>query len=147
MWLKRDRTSPFCAWISFPDPHHPFDCPEPWSRLHGPADVDLPVHRRRTFEGRPWWHEQVLTAEPVGPKKNAELRKRYSRIEEQTDEQLREIIANTYGRIALIDHNDPLETCNLFDAPEAAGVRRGLEALPARRPDDAGPIRTPVGIA
>ena len=104
-WLRRDRAAPFCAWVSFPDPHHPFDCPEPWSRLHDPADVDLPRHRRRTFEGRPWWHEQVLTAEPVGPKKNAELRKRYSRIEEQTDEQLREIIANTYGQIALIDHN------------------------------------------
>ena len=42
---------------------------------------------------------------------------------------------------------DPEEVCNLFDAPEAAGVRRKLEALLARRPDDAGPIRTPVGIA
>ena len=104
-WLKRRRTAPFCAWVSFPDPHHPFDCPEPWSRLHHPDEVDLPRWRRRSFEGRPWWHEQVLTAEPVGPKKNAEMRKRYSRIEEQTDERLREIIANTYGQIALIDHN------------------------------------------
>ena len=42
---------------------------------------------------------------------------------------------------------DPVEVCNLFDAPEAAGVRRELEALLARRPDDAGPISTPVGIA
>lgn len=42
---------------------------------------------------------------------------------------------------------DPVEVCNLFDAPEAAGVRRELEALLARRPDDAGPMRTPVGIA
>ena len=104
-WIERDRTGPFCAWISFPDPHHPFDCPEPWSRLHDPASVDLPRHRRRTFEGRPWWHEQVLTAEPQGSKRNAELRKGYSRIPEQTDEQLREIIANTYGQIALIDHS------------------------------------------
>ena len=88
-----------------PRPAPPFRLSEPWSRLPDPADADLPVHRRRTFEGRLWWHEQVLTAEPVGPKKNAELRKRYSRIEEQTDEQLREIIANTYGQIALIDHN------------------------------------------
>ena len=47
----------------------------------------------------------MLTSEPVGSKKNAELRKGYSRIEEQSDEQLREIIANTYGQIALIDHN------------------------------------------
>ena len=105
-WLKHGRgDEPFCTWISFPDPHHPFDAPEPWSRLHDPKDVDLPKHRKRSFEGRPWWHEAVLTAEPTGDKKGAEIRKSYSRIAEQSDDQLREIIANTYGQIALIDHN------------------------------------------
>lgn len=91
--------------MSFPDPHHPFDAPEPWSRLHHPDDVDLPEHRTLSFEGKPWWHEAVLTSEPAGPKTNAEVRKNYSRISGQSDEQLREIIANTYGQIALIDHN------------------------------------------
>ncbi len=105
-WLKSaDHEKPFCTWVSFPDPHHPFDCPEPWSRLHDPAEVDLPADRTRNFEGRPWWHEAVLTNEPTGPKENAEVRKAYSRIPEQSDAQLREIIANTYGQIALIDHN------------------------------------------
>ncbi|MEM1151514.1 MAG: sulfatase-like hydrolase/transferase [Pseudomonadota bacterium] len=105
-WLRqRDSGTPFCTWVSFPDPHHPFDCPEPWSRLHDPAEVDLPVHRERSFAGRPWWHEEVLTAEPAGSKENAETRKSYSRIPPQSDDQLREIIANTYGQIALIDHN------------------------------------------
>ncbi len=94
-WLKhgRSRDQPFCTWVSFPDPHHPFDAPEPWSRLHDPAEVDLPEHRTRGFEGRPWWHEQVLTAEPTGSKEGAEIRKAYSRIPEQSDEKLREIIA------------------------------------------------------
>ena len=73
--------------------------------MHDPAEVDLPKNRKRTFEGRPWWHEAVLTAEPTGDKKGAEIRKSYSRIAEQSDDQLREIIANTYGQIALIDHN------------------------------------------
>ena len=105
-WLQDEKRGqePFCAWVSFPDPHHPFDAPEPWSHLHDPKEVDLPKHRKRDFENRPWWHEQVLTAEPTGSKKNAETRKAYSRITEQTDEQLGEIIANTYGQIALIDH-------------------------------------------
>lgn len=106
-WLKhgRDTDEPFCTWVSFPDPHHPFDAPEPWSRLHDPKDVDLPKNRTREFDGRPWWHEAVLTSEPTGDKKGAEIRKSYSRIPPQTDDQLREIIANTYGQIALIDHN------------------------------------------
>ena len=38
-------------------------------------------------------------------KKHAEIRTQYSRISPQKEEQLREIIANTYGQIALIDHN------------------------------------------
>ena len=105
-WLKDDarQHAPFCTWISFPDPHHPFDAPEPWSRLHHPDDVDLPQHRTRDLGQRPWWHREVLEAEPAGPKENAETRKAYSRIPPQTDEQLAEIIANTYGQIALVDH-------------------------------------------
>ncbi|MEM6825254.1 MAG: sulfatase-like hydrolase/transferase [Pseudomonadota bacterium] len=118
-WLRhgRDGTLPFCAWVSFPDPHHPFDCPEPWSRLHDPAEVDLPVHRTRSFDGKPWWHEAAMTSEP-GDAKYAELRKAYSRIPEQTDEQLREIIANTYGQIALIDH----QVGQLMNALDEAGL-------------------------
>ena len=105
-WLKQDRQSrPFCAWISFPDPHHPFDCPEPWSWLHHPDEVDLPLYRERDFDSRPWWHKAVVTAQPAGAAKHADIRKQYSRIAPQTDAQLREIIANTYGQIALIDHN------------------------------------------
>ncbi len=118
-WLKSaDRDEPFCTWVSFPDPHHPFDCPEPWSRLHDPATVDLPQHRTRQFEGRPWWHEAVMTREPAGDPENAEIRKSYSRIEQQGDEQLREIIANTYGQISLIDHN----VGRLLIALEEAGL-------------------------
>lgn len=103
-WIRsQEGDQPWMTWVSFPDPHHPFDCPEPWSRLHPPSEVDLPAHRTRNFEGRPWWHEQVLTAEPTGDARGAEIRKQYSRIPPQTDDQLREIIANTYGQIALID--------------------------------------------
>ena len=93
-------------WASFPDPHHPFDCPSPWCYLHRPEDVDLPEHRTRDFENRPWWHKAAAENEPTGgSEKSNQVRREYSRIPPQTDEQLREIIANTYGQIALIDHN------------------------------------------
>ena len=120
-WIQEqaDADEPFVTWVSFPDPHHPFDAPEPWAQMHRPEDVDLPPHRERTFEGRPWWHEAVLTAEPTGSKESAEIRKSYSRISEQSDEQLREIIANTYGQIALIDH----QVGRLMIALDEAGLR------------------------
>ena len=104
-WLRGHRQDrPFCAWISFPDPHHPFDCPEPWSRLHPPEEIDLPSCRTRNFDSRPWWHRASVESEPTGERSSVELRKKYSRIPPQSDAQLREIIANTYGQIALIDH-------------------------------------------
>lgn len=119
-WLgRRERhDAPFCAWISFPDPHHPFDCPEPWSRLHDPREVDLPPHRARDFERRPWWHRAAVENEPQGPAENVATRKQYSRLPPQSDAQLREIIANTYGQIALIDH----QVGRLLVALEDAGL-------------------------
>ncbi|MEM7242751.1 MAG: sulfatase-like hydrolase/transferase [Pseudomonadota bacterium] len=119
-WLNHGRgDDPFCAWVSFPDPHHPFDAPEPWSRLHDPAEVDVPKYLERDLQNRPWWHEKVLTAEPTGDKKGAEIRKAYSRIPHQDEEKLREIIANTYGQIALMDHN----IGRILIALDAAGLR------------------------
>ena len=105
-FLEANRDRPFCAWASFPDPHHPFDAPEPWSRLHHPDDVDLPEHRNKDLDRRPWWHRTAL--EGVPDIQDEDLRKQrmhYSRTPDQNDRQLRDIIANYYGMISLIDHN------------------------------------------
>ncbi len=105
-WLEaRDPGRPFCLWASFADPHHPFDAPAPWGRLHHPDAVDLPPHRTRDLDLRPWWHEAALTRTPRGSADAVRTRQTYSRIAPQTDRQLRAIIANYYGMIALIDHN------------------------------------------
>src|SRR5258708_4615805 len=105
-FLRANKDKPFCAWASFPDPHHPFDCPEPWSRLHHPDEVDLPEHRTMDLERRPWWHKESLYGVPK--MENVELRKfreKHSRTPVQSDRQLRDLIANYYGMISLIDHN------------------------------------------
>jgi arylsulfatase A-like enzyme len=104
-YLEAHRDEPFCAWASFPDPHHPFDAPVPWSLLHHPDEVDLPPHRSLDLERRPWWHRQSLEGKPQIVPHLAKIRTEYSRIPQQTDRQLRELIANYYGMISLIDHN------------------------------------------
>lgn len=96
---------PFVLWASFPDPHHPFDCPVPWSLLHDPALVDLPEHRTLDLERRPWWHRASLEGKPKIREDLARIREQYSRVRQLSDVELREIIANTYGMLALIDHN------------------------------------------
>ena len=114
-FLRRaDGARPFCAWVSFADPHHPFDAPLPWSALHDPADVDLPPHRTRDLERRPWWHLAALENTPQGG--DRKVREEYSRIAPQTDTQLRELIANYYGMVSLVDHQIGRMLAALHDA-------------------------------
>lgn len=102
---RADKDEPFCAWVSFPDPHHPFDCPLPWSLLHKPEDVDLPENRTLDLDRRPWWHRAALEGKPEIREDLAEFREKFSRTPVMTDDQLREVIANYYGMVSLIDHN------------------------------------------
>jgi arylsulfatase A-like enzyme len=104
-FLRVHRNKPFCAWVSFPDPHHPFDAPEPWSRLHHPDEVDIPLHRTRDLDNRPWWHRAALEGTPQLTGEMLRLRTEYSRMPELNEAQLRELTANYYGMISLIDHN------------------------------------------
>jgi len=102
-YMRNHQDEPWCLWASFPDPHHPFDAPAPWSRMHHPDEVDLPEHRTRDLDRRPWWHRAAVESPIKG--KFGDIRSNYSRIPPQSDDGLRKIIANTYGMISLIDHN------------------------------------------
>jgi arylsulfatase A-like enzyme len=107
-WLAQQKNAPapFCAWISFPDPHHPFDCPEPWSLMYDPNDMILPVQRTRDLERRPWWHRASLESKPrLADPEMLRFRAEGSRVPDQSDAQLAEMTANYYGMISLIDHN------------------------------------------
>ncbi|MBX2881653.1 MAG: sulfatase-like hydrolase/transferase [Granulosicoccus sp.] len=104
-WLRHSRNpeQAFCSWVSFHDLHHPFDCPEPWSRLHDPASVDLPELRKLNPESLPWWYRSALASDPSNGLSEYFPVKLNMRSGEQTDQQLREITANAYGQIAFID--------------------------------------------
>jgi arylsulfatase A-like enzyme len=116
-----DHRQPFCLWASFPDPHHPFDCPEPWSSLYDPKDMVLPTHRILDVERRPWWHKAALEGTPqLADPVMRQFRTEGSRMPRQSDIQLAAMTANYYGMISLIDHNvgrmvQALETLGLSD--------------------------------
>lgn len=115
----KDDDGPFVLWASYPDPHHPFDCPEPWSRLHRAEDVDISPLHVRDLDRRPWWHAESLTREPAA-KSEAQriLRTEYSRISPQTDAQLAEMTANYYNMISFIDHG----VGRIIDGLQQAGL-------------------------
>lgn len=99
--------SPFCLWTSFPDPHHPFDCPTPWNNMYEPNEVDIPEYRFRDFETRPWWHQKLYgNDQKINPNEYTDKKLgSAARMSAQTDEQLRYMTANYYGMISLLDHN------------------------------------------
>jgi len=101
-----NRDEPFALWASFPDPHHPFDCPGPWNGMYDPKSIVLPKHRTKDLERRPWWHKASLEGKPqLADPTMLKFRAEGSRVPEQTDAQLAEMTANYYGMISLIDHN------------------------------------------
>jgi len=104
---------PFFAWVSFPDPHHPFTPPPGYDTMYDPAEVvmpritaealaDKPPHYRRAHEGGELW-------EGIGA---------HEYLNGITEPQMREIIARTYGMISLIDEN----IGRLLDALDETGL-------------------------
>ena len=100
-WLSRvDR--PFFAWVSFPDPHHPFDPPHPWCDRYQPADMlqVLPAAHPDEFDGKPDFHRVWTTGfrgtawEWVNP----------GWVQFSEEEQCT-ILAAYYGMIAQLDHH------------------------------------------
>jgi len=99
-WLERvDR--PFFGWVSFPDPHHPFDPPNPWCDRYAPADMlaVLPAAHPEEFDGKPDFHRFWTTGfrgtewEWTNPGWSL-----FSREEQCT------ILAHYYGMVAQLDH-------------------------------------------
>ena len=78
---------PLFLWVSFCNPHFPFDPPEPYDTMYDPAEVPLPL-----------WREGELEKKPIHQKMRIE------RGHDQTTEPLlRKMVANTYGLISLLD--------------------------------------------
>jgi len=101
---RPDIQDPFLLWVSFPDPHHPFDAPSPWNSVVRPEDVNLPEHRHLDFDKRPWWHEASMNGTPETTEEFRHIREKLSRQKSISDEQLRDITASYFGMISLVDH-------------------------------------------
>ncbi|MEO1102211.1 MAG: sulfatase-like hydrolase/transferase [Pseudomonadota bacterium] len=118
--IIEDAHAPLFMWLSFPDPHPPFEAPRPWCDLYDPAAVDLPPHFALDLDRRPWWHRAFL-----------DNKKRTSHAPENwqgginwgergtlTEAALRDVTALYYGMISELDHH----VGRVVDALAAAGM-------------------------
>ena len=94
---RSDQADPFFLWCSFPDPHHPYAAPEPWGSMYDPDEVSLPTRRAGELDDLPPFYREVVENSDVelsGLHTNTDL----------NDDQIREIIATTYGMVSFVDH-------------------------------------------
>jgi arylsulfatase A-like enzyme len=87
-YIRRNAEKPFFVHCSFVDPHHPFNAPEPFSRMYDPSDLPPPPPAKLdTFPG------------PLRGKATVVI----ERMQAFPDELLRWAQANYYGMISNID--------------------------------------------
>ena len=87
-FIRAHRDQPFCAWVSIPDPHTPYQVSEPYASRYPPETLRLPPMEPPGYPGKP---ERVrLFAELLG-------------APEVSDEHLRFVLSIYYGMVAVID--------------------------------------------
>ncbi|ULL18329.1 DUF4976 domain-containing protein [Paenibacillus sp. H1-7] len=97
----RDPEKPFFTWLSFPDPHTPYQVPEPYASMIDPADVPLPP--KDNLDGKPERQKVMHVMDAM---------------DRADDELLRKVRAIHYGMIRFID--DTLAT--IFAKMESLGL-------------------------
>ncbi|MFT5113908.1 MAG: arylsulfatase A-like enzyme [Parasphingorhabdus sp.] len=105
---KRRTDKPFCLFVSFPDPHHPFDPPVEYADRYSADDMTLPEVTESDLKGRPPYCDDLFP-------KGQGFRKLYWRAdkgaeagssittEDISDESLRLAIAYTHAQVEMID--------------------------------------------
>lgn len=120
----RQAEEPFFAWVSFSNPHTPWDPPEPYASMYSPEQIPFPARRRGELEEKhPRWVDNLARTIPATPPTSTDpdaevgIERAYARF---SDDQVRAMLAAYYGEITHIDTQ----------------VGRILAALEARGPID-----------
>ncbi|MEZ5343808.1 MAG: sulfatase-like hydrolase/transferase [Acidimicrobiales bacterium] len=89
---------PWCAWASFPDPHHPFAPPGEWFDRHRPGDMELPSTIGDPLAHGPAYLRQIQRVHP------ADQHGWVGFCGAPDHDLVRESLAATYGMIEFLDH-------------------------------------------
>ncbi len=108
------KDAPFMLFASFPDPHHPFAPPEPYASMYDRADMVMPPRRDGEMADKPPHFADRLHG--TGPR--FEGASPESRFDAMTDDDVRDVIARTYGMVTLVDEN----VGRMLAALEEAGI-------------------------
>ena len=98
-WLdeRKNESDPFFAFVSFPDPHHPFTPPGKYWDMYDPKDFDVPApwgSHKNPIPPMQWLRDQQLAGKRTDQSQEAFTAE---------PEELREAMALSCGMITMID--------------------------------------------
>jgi len=104
-FLEAHRDEPFALWVSFPDPHTPYECPERYASMFPPERIELPPWREGEF------------ADGTCPERNRVLHEMIG-LEEDGEEEVRRAVGIYHGMVRFLDDGlgqilDALDRLNL----------------------------------
>ncbi len=94
--VKENADTPFFAWCSIPDPHHPWTPPQKYYEMYDREDIELPESFYKSSR------EQTPLLKAVSDSEKAGTRKPRMPFM-ATEDEAKEIVATAYGMITFID--------------------------------------------
>ena len=89
---SHSRDKPLFLFVGFPNPHNPFEPPEPFASMYDPAEMPLPASFKEDLSGKPPQH--------LAYKQRGRRGYNYEKLDAQ---RLQRVIAYYYASISLVD--------------------------------------------
>ena len=105
-FLESHKDTPFALWVSFPDPHEPWECPGKYTEMFPPERIDLP----------PWRDDEFTDG--TTPERNRVLHSMLG-LEEDSEEHIRGVVATYHAMVRFLDDG----IGQILDALERTGLR------------------------
>ncbi len=104
-FLEEHRDDPFALWVSFPDPHTPYEAPRRYAEMFTPDKVELPPWRRGEFD--------------AAPERNQVLHRMLG-MEEDPIEEVRAVVGVYHAMVRFVDDG----VGQILDALDRLDLRR-----------------------
>ena len=103
---RSEEATPYCLFVSFPDPHHPFAPPKPYCDLFQPSAMPRPAIREGELARMPAYlshGDDPKKDAYIGPGEQVREQGFLLKTETISDQTLAIAIAHTYGMVQMID--------------------------------------------
>lgn len=107
-FLEERGREPFAVWVSFPDPHSPYEVPRRYAEMVSPDAVELP----------PWRVDEFADPQHPAPERNRVLHRMVG-VADDPPEHVRGVVATYHAMVRFLDDG----VSRILDALDRLGLR------------------------